>query len=100
MDSSERLFSLLARQERAGPYVFYISLLNIKGYAAIINPMLMDEAEPMRRNELHLPAQLLSDADKNVDARVLLRQTFDLLWNGFGHARSPNYDLNGHYVAR
>jgi hypothetical protein len=83
-----------------GPYVFYVSLLNVKGYAAIINPMLMDEAEPMRRNELDLPAQLLSDADKDADARVLLRPTFDLLWNGFGHARSPNYDHNGHYVAR
>ena len=84
-----------------GPYIFYVSFLNIRNTAAIVPPMLlMDETPALSRDELELPSQAFNDADLNSNTGVLLRPTFDLLWNSFGHARSPNYDNEGRYRAQ
>jgi hypothetical protein len=83
-----------------GPYVFYVSLLNIRDTVAIVPEWVMDEAPAIRRVQLELPSQVFNDADTNANTGVLLRPTFDLLWNGFEHARSPNYDNAGGYRAQ
>jgi hypothetical protein len=46
---------------------------------------------------LLLPAQVINEPP-SVPMNRLLRPTFDLLWNGFGHPKSPNFDSQGNYL--
>jgi hypothetical protein len=83
-----------------GPYVFAVSILSVRNTTAIVSPLYMDEAPAIRCDDLDLPSQVFNEASGDLgtgSTAVLLRPTFDLMWNAFGHARSPNYDGNGQY---
>lgn len=79
-----------------GPYVFAVSLLNVRNNKAIVSGW-SDEAPAIRRGDLELPSQVFNEADGGTGSTILLRPTFDLMWNAFGHPGSPNYDNSGQY---
>jgi hypothetical protein len=79
-----------------GPYVFAVSLLNVRNNKAIVSGW-SDEAPAIRRDDLEFPSQVFNEADVGIGSTVLLRPSFDLMWNAFGHPGSPNYDNSGQY---
>lgn len=82
------------------PYYLMISVVGIKGVTAILDNWGRRIAYPYRTDKLFLPDMRISNDDLTQKSETFLRPLFDLLWNGFGYASSPNYTAAGEYVQR
>ena len=75
------------------PFFIMISLLDVKGYSMIVEPV---EGNPVPRrdgidrNDLILPEIQMESTD--VDRSTLLKSSFDMIWNAAGWSASQNYD--------
>lgn len=86
-------------KEVAPPYYLFVSLVSVAGFVGGASSEFADPSPPLRRANLLLPAQAISDP-QSAPVSVLLRPTFDLLWNSFGYSNSTNYDDQGNYRLR
>ncbi|MCK6442016.1 helix-turn-helix domain-containing protein [Elstera cyanobacteriorum] len=86
--------------EISPPYYLMISVVGIKGATAIFDSWGSGIAYPYRTDKLFLPDMAISSDDLNQKSETFLQPLFNLLWNGFGHAGSPNYTAAGEYVQR
>ena len=75
------------------PFFIMISLLDVKGYSMIVEPV---EGNPVPRrdgidrNDLILPEIQMESTD--VDRSTFLKSSFDMIWNAAGWSASQNYD--------
>jgi hypothetical protein len=81
------------------PYYLFVSVLFVQGYFGRGSGMWAEGGPPSKQEHLLLPAQVIPNVDNTSVATVitLLRPTSDLLWNGFGHRASINFDNQGQY---
>lgn len=82
------------------PYIFGMSLINIRGYQLAVKQglFLFGERSTMGRDILRIPELVIDEFPENLD--VALRSTLDLLWNAFGFQKSVNFDENGRWRER
>jgi hypothetical protein len=73
------------------PIAISINLLNIKNYNLGTNTRL--KTDPIQDDILSLPISYITSWDVEIDR--LLRPSFDYMYNNFGLAKSPNYDVDG-----
>ena len=76
------------------PYVASISLLHVKGFYMDLGPSIWSEPGQLVDRDHLLTDEVLIE-DPGQPAHMLLRPLFDQIWNGFGYARSQNYNPNG-----
>ncbi|MDH4219517.1 MAG: hypothetical protein OEY18_04010 [Candidatus Aminicenantes bacterium] len=80
------------------PLVFYLSLLEVKECMIFIREMVIYEFEHARNFDadiLNFPKILIDNFD--VDPKVILKTTFDRLWNASSHPRSFHYNDKGEW---
>lgn len=90
----------LAHYAVPGPYYLMLSLLGVRGLCAPMNDWRSGLAYPHRADRVLLPEMLVDEATTKTPPASWLRPMFDLLWNAFGQAGSPNYDTEGRYLQR
>lgn len=89
-----KVFGLVKRIGLTPPFVFTLSLLNVRGYAmadgniygAPFGSHLVD------RNHLLAPDVIIQEFD--ADLAVTLKPAFDVVWNACGYPGSKNYKEN------
>ena len=94
-----RYVSLLRDLDITAPLVIGLTLTGVKGYEmATSNHFFRRDYYPIDRDILNLPEILVEDM--NVDAKTIMRPTFDLIWNACGYKGSQNFDSEGNWVNR
>ncbi|PDT33908.1 hypothetical protein CO671_23105 [Rhizobium sp. M10] len=97
----EEVVSIVARAFREldfyrvpAPFYILVSILGAKGITAPKDHWRQPVAYPYRSEKILLPDLRIENAlPEQLD--TLMRPLFDLLWNAFGHRRSPSYDEAG-----
>jgi hypothetical protein len=75
------------------PYVASISLLGVRGHKIQTDGRCFSLKNAADRDNL-LSDEIIIE-DPNAEAEKVLKPIFDQIWNGFGWARSMNYDEKG-----
>lgn len=78
------------------PIFVFITLLNIQDFQMPVSSSFQQRRLPkIYKDILVLPEVLLNSYDVNIGNS--LKNPFNVVWNAFGRAKSPNYDENGEW---
>jgi len=68
------------------PFLLLLALINVKDYSLIINHF--DDLKPTTENSLILPEIYIESVPESLgDTHEVLQNTFDQIWNAFGHEK-------------
>ena len=76
------------------PILVAVSMLGVRGLQMGVERS-FSNPPPLDRDSLLVPEFLVESPKEPAD--VLLRGSFDMIWNAFGYERSGNYDSNGRF---
>ena len=94
IEASSKYINFQRNLGAANPIFVMLSLLEVKGYRLIRNENYgYNEGREIDREDLLIPAVKQESFD--VEAKDLLRSSFDRFWNAAGFRRSMNYNENG-----
>ena len=86
----------------SAPVFLFMSLIGTTGYMFIVpdgpGSYYGHETATTDRYAITLPEVVMTDYGIEVDK--LLRPAFDMIWNAFGYAGSPNFNAAGNWVSR
>jgi hypothetical protein len=77
------------------PIAIFLTLMAVKGYSMATSKFFEEESRTIDRDILQLPEALVDTYD--IKPEVVLRPTFDAVWNSCGLAKSLNYDEKGEW---
>ncbi len=77
------------------PIVIFLTLMGIKGYSMATARFFETESRIIDRDILQLPEALVETYDVKPD--IVLKPTFDAIWNACGFAKSLNYNEKGEW---
>lgn len=75
------------------PVVIFLTMMGVKGYSMATVRFFEEESKTIDRDILQLPEVLIETY--NIKPEIVLKPTFDTIWNACGLAKSLNYDENG-----
>lgn len=94
---ADRALNVLATLSVPLPYVIFMTLTGVKGYAAASQDssgyLSIDVSYPIDRDNLYVPGQIVSRRGGQVDP--ILKPILDAVWNAAGFAKSPNFNGEG-----
>lgn len=88
--------SYLNRLEQEPPFVFFLSLVNVRGYSAsgrVSNPFFRQTF--IDRDHVVLPEQVLEDLD--LPGQQALKPSIDSIWNALGKESCCHYNEKGNW---
>jgi hypothetical protein len=89
IDATRTFIEVLQSLRIDGPFVVMLSLLGVRGAKYVQNQF---ENMPMvDRDDLLLPPVMFEGAEVKANWEQKLRASIDVLWNGFGYAKSPTF---------
>ena len=82
------------------PIFIFITLLNVKGYAMGISPekFIIHNTPTIDRDVLILPETIIENYEQK--AEVILKDSFDSIWNACGFKQSFNYNEKGEWAPK
>ena len=75
------------------PFAIMLSLIGVKGMYIPPAAYNMTSSDPVDRDELILPEVIIDDSNKPLD--LIMKPSFDAIWNAAGLPCSRTYDNNG-----
>lgn len=95
--SFERYRKILIAQNIAAPIFVALSLTDINEYKFAVGHVspIIGRKHPHGMANLFLPEFLMQEMLE--ERKVILRPIFDVLWNAYGYAKSPNFNEEGNW---
>lgn len=93
-----RTYTTLQRELMVDPPFFVLlSLLGVRGYRVITESTFdFGPHDPIDRDDLIFPEVVMQEVEQS--AEVVLKPTFDSLWQACGFSHSPSYDDAGNWI--
>ena len=91
-----KYLNILSKLEIQPPFYLFLSMIGIKDYQlAVSQHDWWGERNTVDRDILQLPEIVIDSFDVNPEK--ILKESFDMIFNAFGFARSFNYDEDGNW---